>query len=44
MQSHPGLFGEDGEVTSDDTAAFLVGYLEAFDALVDRYAPVPVAA
>ena len=44
VQSRPGLFGEDGEVTSDDTAAFLVAFLDAFESLVDRYAPVPVAA
>jgi len=39
VQTTPGLFADDGEVTDDSTAAFLVGYLEAFGALVDRYAP-----
>ena len=39
VQSTPGLFTEDGEVTNEGTAAFLVGYLEAFAALVDIYAP-----
>ena len=39
VQSTPGLFTEDGEVTNESTAAFLVGYLEAFAALVDIYAP-----
>jgi chromate reductase, NAD(P)H dehydrogenase (quinone) len=39
VQSQPGTFGPDGEVTNDETAAFLVAYLEAFSALVDRYAP-----
>jgi len=38
------LFAETGEVTSDATAAFLVGYLDAFGELVDRYARVAVAA
>ena len=44
VQSTPGLFSDSGEVTNDQTAEFLVGYLEAFGALVDRFAPVPVAA
>lgn len=44
VQSTPGLFTDSGEVTNDQTAEFLVGYLEAFGALVDRYAAVPVAA
>ena len=44
IQSTPGLFSEDGEVTNDQTAEFLVGYLTAFDALVDRYAREAVAA
>ena len=44
VQSTPGLFTDSGEVTNDQTAEFLVGYLEAFGALVDRYALVPVAA
>lgn len=39
VQAAPGLFGDDGEVTNDETAAFLVAYLEAFGALVERYAP-----
>lgn len=38
IQSTPGLFGEDGEVTNDDTAAFLRQYLDAFELLIDRYA------
>lgn len=38
VQTTPGLFSEHGEITSDETAAFLVSYLEAFNALVDRYA------
>jgi chromate reductase, NAD(P)H dehydrogenase (quinone) len=41
IQSTPGLFSDEGEVTNDSTAGFLVGYLEAFGALVDRYAKVP---
>lgn len=44
VQATPGLFADTGEVTNEQTAEFLVGYLEAFRALVDRYAPVPVAA
>jgi chromate reductase len=46
VQSTPGLFSETGEVTDDSTAAFLVAYLEAFGALVERYATerVPAAA
>ena len=39
VQTLPGLFTETGEVTNDQTAEFLVGYLDAFGALVDRYAP-----
>ncbi|MFV0319558.1 MAG: NADPH-dependent FMN reductase [Microbacterium sp.] len=39
IQAAPGLFAEDGEVADEGTAAFLVGYLEAFGALIDRYAP-----
>ena len=39
VQSTPGLFTGDGEVTNEGTAAFLVGYLEAFGALVDLYTP-----
>ena len=41
VQSTPGLFSADGEVTSDETAGFLTGYLEAFGDLIDRYAKVP---
>ena len=44
VQSTPGLFADNGEVTNDQTAEFLIGYLQAFGALVDRYAAVPVAA
>jgi chromate reductase len=44
VQSVPGLFTDTGEVTNDQTAEFLVGYLEAFVVLVDRYTRVPVAA
>lgn len=38
VQTTPGLFTESGEVTNEQTAEFLAGYLEAFLALVDRYA------
>ena len=44
VQSTPGLFTDGGEVTNDQTAEFLVSYLEAFGALVDRYSTVAVAA
>ncbi|MCR2762865.1 NAD(P)H-dependent oxidoreductase [Microbacterium sp. zg.B48] len=46
VQTTPGLFSETGEVTDDATAAFLVAYLDAFAALVERYASerVPAAA
>jgi chromate reductase len=44
VQTTPGLFTEAGEVTNEQTADFLVGYLEAFGALIERYAAVPVAA
>lgn len=44
VQATPGLFAESGEVTNEQTAEFLAAYLEAFGALVDRYAPVAVAA
>lgn len=37
IQSVPGLFGENGEVTNEGTAEFLRGYLRAFQALIDRY-------
>ena len=39
VQTTPGLFTEDGEVTNEQTVEFLTAYLEAFLALVDRYAP-----
>jgi len=41
VQTLPGLFSEDGEVSNEETAAFLTAYLEAFNALVDRYTKVP---
>ncbi|SIT86380.1 NADPH-dependent FMN reductase [Microbacterium sp. RU33B] len=44
VQSLPGLFTDEGEVTNEQTAEFLAGYLEAFESLIDRYAPVPVGA
>ncbi|WP_460773204.1 NADPH-dependent FMN reductase [Microbacterium sp. GXF7504] len=44
IQATPGLFGEDGEVTVEATAEFLRAYLDAFIALVSRYARVEVAA
>lgn len=37
IQSLPGLFAEDGEVSDAGTAAFLRSYLEAFTTLIDRY-------
>jgi len=40
IQSTPGLFTENGEVTNDETAGYLLSYLEAFGELVDRYAKV----
>ncbi|HWM17508.1 MAG TPA: NADPH-dependent FMN reductase [Microbacterium sp.] len=43
VQTTPGLFSDTGEVTDDSTAAFLVAYLEAFGALVERYATDRVA-
>lgn len=43
IQSTPGLFTDDGEVTNESTAAFLTGYLAAFAAFVDRHAPVEAA-
>lgn len=43
IQFAPGLIAEDGEITNESTAAFLTAYLEAFNALVDRYAPAPVS-
>jgi chromate reductase len=40
IQAVPGLFGENGEVSNDGTAAFLRAYLDAFIALVDRFADI----
>ncbi|MFT4219296.1 MAG: NADPH-dependent FMN reductase [Microbacterium sp.] len=37
IQSTPGLFSDDGEISNESTAAFLRGYLEAFASLVDKY-------
>lgn len=37
IQSTPGLFGEDGEVSNEGTAEFLQSYLGAFARLIDRY-------
>ncbi|MFT4230114.1 MAG: NADPH-dependent FMN reductase [Microbacterium sp.] len=37
IQSAPGLFGEDGEIGNEGTAAYLRGYLEAFTQLIDLY-------
>jgi chromate reductase len=39
IQSTPGLFTENGEITNEGTAAFLRSYLDAFVALIARYAP-----
>jgi len=46
IQSLPGLFTEDGEVTNEETetAAFLRSYLDAFLVLIDRYVTESVAA
>lgn len=44
IQSLPGLFTDEGEVTNDETAAFLTSYLQAFVALIDRYAEESAAA
>lgn len=44
IQSLPGLFTDEGEVTNDETAAFLTSYLKAFVALIDRYAEESAAA
>ncbi|MEZ3162188.1 NADPH-dependent FMN reductase [Microbacterium sp. BWT-B31] len=44
VQSTPGLFTDEGEVTNPQTAEFLSAYLAAFGALIERYAPVAVAA
>ena len=43
VQTLPGLFTDTGEVTNEGTAQFLLGYLQAFDALVDRYVDVRAA-
>ena len=39
VQTTPGLFTEDGEVTNEGTAEFLRSYLVAFEALIERYVP-----
>lgn len=44
IQSTPGLFGDDGEIANEGTAAFLQSYLAAFVALVARYERVGSAA
>ena len=44
IQSTPGLFTDNGEITDDTTAAFLVSYLEAFTQLIARYVHEPVSA
>lgn len=36
VQTTPGLFTDDGDVTNDGTVQFLRGYLEAFGVLVNR--------
>lgn len=36
IQDRPGLFTDDGQVTDENTAGFLVGYLEAFNGLISR--------
>jgi len=43
IQAVPGLFGENGEVSNEGTAAFLRAYLDAFIALIDRYVDVAAA-
>jgi len=43
VQYSPEIFTESGEVTSEHTEAFLRNYLDAFTALLNRYA-VPVTA
>ncbi|MEQ6898128.1 NADPH-dependent FMN reductase [Microbacterium sp. KR10-403] len=40
IQATPGLFGDNGEVSNEGTAAFLGAYLDAFVALIDRYVDV----
>jgi len=37
VQATPGLFGDDGSVSNEGTAAFLRSYLDAFTALIGRY-------
>lgn len=44
IQSTPGLFADDGEITNEGTAAFLRSYLDAFVALIGRYAPASATA
>lgn len=44
IQSTPGLFTDNGEITDDTTAAFLVSYLEAFTQLIARCVHEPVSA
>jgi chromate reductase len=39
VQSKPGLFGENGEISDDTTAGFLRSFLEAFEHLIARYVP-----
>lgn len=41
VQSKPGLFGENGEVSDETTAAFLRSFLASFETLIGRYAPAP---
>lgn len=36
VQTTPGLFTDEGEVTNEETAGFLVGYLNAFEELIKR--------
>jgi len=40
IQATPGLFGDDGDVSNEGTAAFLTQYLAAFGTLIDRYVDV----
>ncbi|UUT36586.1 NADPH-dependent FMN reductase [Microbacterium elymi] len=44
IQSTPGLFGVDGAVSNEGTAAFLTSYLAAFTALIARYVDTADAA
>lgn len=39
VQTTPGLFGDNGEVSDENTAAFLQSYLAAFETLIARYVP-----